>query len=445
MFTEANMQLFHPAPVTTVLQESMSSVGVDNRARGVLELADAVGLAEAFLVIEEAAQLDINVLANLGMGACGTMVRDYLGEPAKRTKVLDDVSTSLCSLKPVPAYIKGLGVGKTGDEKRRTRRLSLHRKLLAVVEGALRAQQGGSIAPTATSPAPPVGPTYVVTQTEDERGQTLSGYDMSELKAQRKALYKLCMLKIWSHELPKLSLMKRVGYWVKEEGCVPNPEVIGLEVFKVKDADHAFTLLKRVLYACMVLTVGEKAGGHLRDDGAGVFKAAYGVLWCNPECVIGMCKELDEIRDEIHDQARALRIAKTIYKALHKATGPSGSQTLSCALNAQVAKVPEYTHTLSAETTKSGSFVMDKKGSPTGKSRKRGAEAALSTPVKKKGKGKKAEEPPPTAGGYEDKVGVIFPLNGLARMVGGNPAGSPCHRHARGQCHFKTCSFKHGD
>ena len=181
------MHLFQAASVTTVLLENMSTIAADSRVRGVLELADAVGLAEAFLVVEEAAQLDVSVLPNLGMGACGTMVRDYLGDPAKRTTVLDNVSTALCSLKPVPAYIKGLGIGKTGDEKRRTRRLALHRKVLAVVEGALRAQQGGSITPAATGPPPTVGPTYVVTQTEDERGQTLSGYDMSELKAQRKA------------------------------------------------------------------------------------------------------------------------------------------------------------------------------------------------------------------------------------------------------------------
>ena len=43
---------------------------------------------------------------------------------------------------------------------------------------------------------------------------------------------------------------------------------------------------------------------------------------------------------------------------------------------------------------------------------------------------------------YPDKEGAIGP-NGLKRLYGGNPDGTPCLKHKKGECPFKTCSYSH--
>ena len=193
----------------------------------------------------------------------------------------------------------------------------------------------------------------------------------------------------------------------------------------------------------------------MRDDGAG--DSRFGKLFAHAERLLELSDELEEVSTALsNDEMTA--VVEVMCKSLHKATS-RGNVSISLAAQQQVCKIPEYVMAATARRSSSGGGGTAK-SSGGGKAKVDAPKPAAKSPGKRPAGGAGGGSGGGSSGGssgggsaggakaakvtkWADVAGEKGP-NGLARMVGGNPAGEPCSRHAKpGGCPFTTCSFSH--
>ena len=96
-------------------------------------------------------------------------------------------------------------------------------------------------------------------------------------------LVKLYNMRVKGYTMAAMGVFKRVAYWVKMEGSVPDPSRVKLETFRVLPSDSHFMLFRRLLYTICVVA-GFQVQPGTRDDGAGD-TAKYKAQWCHSDCV----------------------------------------------------------------------------------------------------------------------------------------------------------------
>jgi hypothetical protein len=280
---------------------------------------------------------------------------------------------------------------------------------------------------------------YVVTQSEEERGFTIPSYDSDDVNRNRAVLQKMMNLRLRPFSLPSIGGFKKIAYWVKREVCWPDPARVPLSVMRREPTDSALTLFKRMAFGVVVVAAGEKVTAGTRDEGAGDMPKS-GVQWASGLIIEDLVAELMELENKMEDGQMAA-VTAVMHDSLHRAT-LSGKESVSLAAQRQISKVGEH---VAASSKGTGAGVQRE----TGKKKKRkGGDIA---PPKKK--------PPKVnlsaagggagggAGGYlgqnKDAEGELGP-NQLPRKKGGNPDGLACKKFAQnGKCDFHTCSYSH--
>ncbi|KAL1496566.1 hypothetical protein AB1Y20_014172 [Prymnesium parvum] len=65
---------------------------------------------------------------------------------------------------------------------------------------------------------------YVVTQTEEERGFSLPSLGSEDIKRQKNVLSHMYNMHATNaHNMPTIAGMRRIAYWVKNKNCWPDP------------------------------------------------------------------------------------------------------------------------------------------------------------------------------------------------------------------------------
>ena len=191
---------------------------------------------------------------------------------------------------------------------------SLHKicGMLAVL-GMLCAQEFG---PPSAGVAPAAGSStsYVTVQSEEDRGFMMHEYTAEDVKDSKAMLAKIFNLRVRTHLTGTMGAFKRVAYWIKMDGSVPDPTRVKLSSFRVLQTDSMFLLLRRLLMTIAVVAAGMTVQAGVRDEGAGR-TSKFGDLWCNADVLTDLLSELDEIRDEVTDDQMGV-IASLIYVSL---------------------------------------------------------------------------------------------------------------------------------
>ncbi|KAL1511769.1 hypothetical protein AB1Y20_005055 [Prymnesium parvum] len=409
------------------------------------------------------------VLASVGLGDARFVARDCRGMClADRTVALGilrwhaerlaEATTGASCLTLVVLKSFGLGSSsgvrlvdcKTATEAT-TERLLVARELVALdakwiaeAAGTSEADKARNAGPAGAAGGPGVT-SYVVTQTEEERGFTLPAFDADEIKRQKGVLVQMYNIQSTrAHCMPSLAGMKKIAYWVRNEGCWPDPARVSLESMRREPTDSALLKFRRIVYGVMVVAAGEKVGPTTRHEGACGSKK-HGAQWAHGDLLEELLSELGEAADKIPETEMASVVA-VMHESLFKSTS-RGNESVSLAASQQICKVVDYVsqaklasaHAMAAANAVHGRGGGGAPKSPAGsKKTKRGS--ASSTPDKAQRKAGKAERATPTK--WPDEEGALGP-NGLPRKKGGNPAGASCERRAKGACQFKTCSYSH--
>ena len=136
---------------------------------------------------------------------------------------------------------------------------------------------------------------YVVTQSEEERGFTIPSYDSDDVNRNRAVLQKMMNLRLRPFSLPSIGGFKKIAYWVKREVCWPDPARVPLSVMRREPTDSALTLFKRMAFGVVVVAAGEKVTAGTRDEGAGDMPKS-GVQWASGLIIEDLVAELMEWR-----------------------------------------------------------------------------------------------------------------------------------------------------
>ena len=260
--------------------------------------------------------------------------------------------------------------------------------------------------------------------------------DTDEVKELLNLLKVMYNIRLSAHEIPKMSVLKRIMYATKIEEVFPNPDRITLESMRRTAKDSPITLLGRLVWGTVLCAAGAGVKDTQRDDEAGWFSSKYQSQWCNAMRAQDLMKEVDEVRDQL-GPAEQMALAKRIHKSMFKSTSTS-NETAALAFSKNTSKVHELPPPSGGETVPRGKKrLFDEGGGPPAKAMKKKGQSetkvAEATETEKGGKSAK----------WADKAGEIGP-NGLPRMKDGNKAGSKCERFFSGDgCKFSTCSFSH--
>ena len=176
------------------------------------------------------------------------------------------------------------------------------------------------------------------------------------------------------------------------------------------------------------------------------------------ERLLELIDELEEVSTAVsNDEMTA--VVEVMCKSLYKATS-RGNVSISLAAQQQVCKIPEYVMAATATRRSSSGGGAAATPSGGGKAKVDAPKAAAKSPGKRPAGGagggsgggaSSGSSGGGSAGGakaakvnkWPDVAGEKGP-NGLARIVGGNPAGEPCSCHSKpGGCPFTTCSYCH--
>ena len=166
-----------------------------------------------------------------------------------------------------------------------------------------------------------------------------------------------------------------------------------------------------------------------------------------------LVEELEEIVHKCNTPEME-RIIDVVHETLQKATSLSRiSISLGCVQ--QVCKVPEYYASVAgmrnrapAASSSGGGGAQGSKSNKSPNKRPAGGASGSAYGGSSGGGGSSASPGSPPKGArtekWPDVAGALGP-NKLERKrcMGGNPAGEPCSRFAKGSCPFKTCSYKH--
>ena len=275
--------------------------------------------------------------------------------------------------------VTAFGHGSTEADVRRSAVLAIGRIITAIVTAANR----GTGSSVATGVAPTNQTSYVVTQTEEERGFTVPSYDADDVKRQLKVLSRMFNLRIRAHGLPSMGGMKKQAFWVQKENCWPDPARVPLETMRRDPTDSALTLFRRMANGVATVAAGEKVPSGIRDEGAGDFEDG-GVttsLWLNGNQLIDLLAELEEVSDRLSN-AEMAGVTAVMHDSLHKST-LRGQESASLAMSRQICKVTEYVAQQKGISRAKGEQPPGKPGG---------------------GKGKRAGEKVPQPGGKRQKT-----------------------------------------
>lgn len=373
------------------------------------------------------------VIDGLAMADCGTGAEKALFRNKYATYLV-------AQCKQFSRYAKGEGLEaqkKTAVTQVKLWLLQLQQALVARSAGAPAGGGGGTV--------------YVTASNEEERQHSNPKYTDADVRTGIATIECMYNFTIAQFLRPALSVFKKVDFAAKE-GTFPNPDLVKLELFRLVATDSSFVLFKRLLLCVSTVFAGitvdsfEVAGSQVRDESAGVWQPKkFASQMCNHNKVVALLQELEAQRDALSDATMG-GIVDVIYKSLFASTA-RGKCSPSLAIAQQIPKVVEHVHAASS----SGGGGGAKSGAPA---------AAPKTPrVRSPGKvrAKKSRTAAPAVaspkvvsgvspnykGKFPDKEGVEGP-NGLKKMVGGNPAGTPCTDFNKpAGCSWVHCSWAH--
>ena len=260
--------------------------------------------------------------------------------------------------------------------------------------------------------------------------------DTDEVKELLSLLKVMYNVRLSAHEIPKLSVLKKIMYATKIEEVFPNPDRISMESMRRTAKDSPITLLGRLVWGTVLCAAGAGVKDTQRDDEAGWFSSKYPSQWCNAMRAKDLMKEVDEVRDQL-GPGEQMVLAKRIHKSMFKSTSTS-NETASLSFSKNTSKVHELPSPSGGETVqKVKKRSLAEGGGPPAKAKKKKGlfetKVAEATEAEKGAKSVK----------WADKAGELGP-NDLPRVKGGNKSGSQCVRFFSGEgCKFNTCSFSH--
>jgi len=278
---------------------------LDDQAKEILTEADAMKLGGAIKVVEGIKKCSLLVLLALGVGSKAGVVLSEVTDPTALGLARLEYAKELQGADERLEKLAG-----SGAEMKKESLGVILRWLVNIAILATQARSGGSSTSSSSTP----GTSYVTVQSEEDRGFSLNTYSAEDIKDAKGSLIKISNLRLKSHLLASMAVFKRVAYWIKMDGSVPSPDRVKLSSFRVADTDSYFMLLRRLLYTIAVVSAAMTVQTGTRDDGAGL-KKRWGVLWCNPDVVIDLIDEIDEVRDTITDAQMGV-IANLIYLSL---------------------------------------------------------------------------------------------------------------------------------
>ena len=377
-------------------------------------------LAGAIKVVE-GSEVSLGVIQTLGLGvAPGIRLMDTSGDAALAATTRVAVATALYDADP--GKLKKYSTLADGAERKAAAILAIVR-VLSLLTDRLRSLTlglGNHQSVTAGLPT-----SYVVTQTEDERNFTLPAFGGDDMRDQRKVLKEMYNLRPTDHELPTLSQLKKIGYWVKSANCWPDPSRVGLKHMKRSEEDSAFTCFKRLAFGVALVAAGSTLPPGLRDEGAG-HTDDFGVQMAHGIVIDELVSEVEEFRDPL-DESVMRNVGKLLCKGLHKASSRGGA-SISLAVQRQIGEVTRLASAHQKGTPSESEDGGDDYGSPAPKKQR--------TPRKsrnrKPGKGNKRlafedDDDEPTSS-FKDEEGALGP-NKLKRKKGGNAQGARARTH----------------
>lgn len=388
-------------------------------------------LCRAIAAMEGATKIDRTVIKSLGSGSPMGLLLSECTTAAEKEQARTAILAGLIATDK--SLVRTFGHGEDVKERRRTSALALGRIVTAVVGAIATEDDAGSGASIGSKNGVT---SYVVTQTEEERGFSIPDLSNEDVKDKSALVEKMCGRKLRPHDIGSLPACKKVGYWVLEEHCWPDPKRVPLSVMRRDPTDSHYTLFRRMALTVAMFGAGVKASASARDEGAGDTKH-FGKQWMKLETVFELLDELEEVRDRTVDATMG-GVTAIMHLSLFKGT-TRGNETGSLAVSRQMCKVTEHVATAAGAAKPPGETTPT---AQTGRKRKRGGTASKAAETA--ARPRTAEKPRPEAGKkYEDKEGAKGP-NELPRKKGGNPAGGPCKYIVEGKtCPFKTCSFSH--
>ena len=419
-------------------------MAIDEDCKEIMKATGTMVLVKAIKRTEGVQTISLRVLRGLGLsttsGTCLLDCTTAADSAASRKEIAQALMQADSGLKTLAPEME---IGEQEATRMRNSLVEITRGL-ADLMNRLRSTSSSSDSATGQ----PGVTSFVVTQTEEERGSTLTSLTIDDVKKKYKEVSRLYNIRMRQHEKIKHSMMKRVGHWVKNEGSFPDPDQLSyLALTSQRASDGPYCKFKRMMYAVLTLTVGDAAGDQLRDDGAGAGKKTKkgklkSAQWASGYVVQDLLSEIDEWRDEL-TAAEMETLCTTLSMELFKGTS-IGKETLSLSMSRAMSSISHTVMHLTHVRAKKKEQQprQPQPGSKRDLKRKREAEKKKETegPAAKAQKEKAGDTPAKER--YPDTAGAPGP-NGKPRMVGGNPEGGPCKLHAAGNCPYKTCSFRH--
>ena len=185
----------------------------------------ALDALPAICAIEGVDEVTTESLELLGIGGSGGVVLMDCVDPeaAARHRLL--YSKALITQ---DAKLIGIAGGDSDASKRKNTEMALCRMLAGLARSVMKSQAAEA------TPVQTAGTTaYVTMQTEEERGYSLTEYTSTDVKEARAVLIKMNNLIIRGHLVAAIGLLKKVGYWVKNERSVPDPKRVPLKSWAV--------------------------------------------------------------------------------------------------------------------------------------------------------------------------------------------------------------------
>ena len=237
-------------------------------ARLVLHRAGAEYLAPAIAAAECVATLDLKVLKCMGM-------RSSASSQLILVRMSGELLATLVTAIAGHLMDKDKTLRKLVDSDDKTERtagslLIITRDLAMLVDALFSASHDGGDDKTS----------YVVTQTEEERGMTMPRFNNDDVTKALTLLKSMYNMRVRKHQLSSLKDFKKVAYYTNEYTW-PDPTKVTLEGQRRAPTDTNFLLFERICYTVINTGVGKANPPHLRDDKAGVWPK-YDTQWAQP-------------------------------------------------------------------------------------------------------------------------------------------------------------------
>jgi len=182
---------------------------MDDYAKSLLGKLDAIGMAPGIAAVEQVPELDKLAVKSIGTGSSTGIRLVDIVDPADAALARSDYAKALIA---ADRRLLRFAPGEKGARAAPSI-LKLSRVLGAMTDEMkmppLSSASGGSSTGSTTS--------YVVSQSEEERGFSVPTYSLDEVKSQSGVLVTMYNAKLTPNSLPSVAKMKKVCYWVRQE------------------------------------------------------------------------------------------------------------------------------------------------------------------------------------------------------------------------------------